>query len=181
MNIMLCIGYNMQIPVCSLWAPVVDAHSGMVLKIMLLPPSVPSPPLSLMAVDVGSSTVSLTWSPPTEQNGILLYYRLVARQNGNNTETLLVYIPAKTSSSNTSTSDMVEGTANRRNMSLANTAGDLPAVNISVAYTLSGLTPRTDYVITIEAGTSVGYGNRSDELHIQTAAYTAGVCVCMRA
>ena len=44
--------------------------------------------------------------------------------------------------------------------------------------------PHTDYVITVEANTSAGYGNRSDELHVQTSrqcAVCVCVCVCARA
>ena len=136
---------------------------------MSLPPSVPSPPLSLMAVDIGSSTVCLTWSPPTEPNGILLFYRVMARQMGGDTEWVLVDILA-----NTSTSNKIQVNANE-----SDTADheDLPTANAAVAFTLSGLSPRTDYVITVKANTSAGYGNRSEELHIQTA---AGRRMCTR-
>ena len=162
--------------------------------IYLLPPSVPSPPRSLMAVDVGSSTVSLTWLPPAEPNGILLFYQVVARKVGGNTEDILVDIPANMStadllSANTSTSDMVEVTANRSDMSMTNTTEDLPMTSAHVAFALSGLSPHTDYVITVVANTSAGYGNRSEELHIQTSKQYGmnilfmlceRVCVCMR-
>ena len=133
-----------------------------------------------MAVDVGSSTVSLTWLPPTEQNGILLFYQVVARQVGGNTEDILVDVPANMSaadlqftdtstSGNTSASDMVEVTVNRRDISLINTTENMPMTSTHVAFTLSGLSPHTDYVITVAANTSAGYGNRSEELHIQTS------------
>ena len=102
---------------------------------MLFAPSVPSPPLFVMAVDVSSSTVSLTWSPPTEPNGILLFYRVVARQEGGNTEGILVDIPT-------------------------NTTEDLPVTKVSVTSILSGLSPRTDYVITVKGNTSAGYCNQ---------------------
>ena len=142
--------------------------------IYLLPPSVPSPPRSLMAVDIGSSTVSLTWLPPAEPNGILLFYQVVARQVGSNTEDILVDVPANMStadllSANMSASDMVEVTANRSDMSMTNTTEDLPLTSTHVAFALSGLSPHTDYVITVVANTSAGYGNRSEELHIQTS------------
>ena len=142
--------------------------------IYLLPPSVPSPPQSLMAVDIGSSTVSLTWLPPAEPNGILLFYQVEVRQVGGNTEDILVDVPANMStadllSANTSASGMVEVTANRSDMSLTNTTEDLPMTSTHVAFALSGLSPHTDYVITVVANTSAGYGNRSEELHIQTS------------
>ena len=129
-----------------------------------------------MAVDVGSSTVSLTWLPPTEPNGILLFYQVVARQVEGNTEDILVDVPAKTSAS-----DMVEVTANRSDMSMTNTTEDLPKTSTRVAFALSGLSPHTDYVITVVANTSAGYGNRSEELHIQTKTQRAciHVCACM--
>ena len=129
-----------------------------------------------MAVDVGSSTVSLTWLPPTEPNGILLFYQVVARQVEGNTEDILVDVPAKTSAS-----DMVEVTANRSDMSMTNTTEDLPKTSTHVAFALSGLSPHTDYVITVVANTSAGYGNRSEELHIQTKTQRAciHVCACM--
>ena len=59
-------------------------------------------------------------------------------------------------------------------------AQDLPKENISVAFALRGLSPHTDYVITVVANTSAGYGNRSEELHIQTKMQRAcmHVCVC---
>ena len=131
-----------------------------------------------MAVDVGSSTVSLTWLPPTEPNGILLFYQVEARQVGGNMEDISVDVPANmsitdlpfsdtSSSDNTSASDMVEVTANRSDMSLTNTTEDLPMTSNHVAFTLSGLSPHTDYVITVAANTSAGYGNRSEELRIQ--------------
>ena len=83
---------------------------------------------------------------------------------GGNTEDILVDVPAKTSAS-----DMVEVTANRSDMSLTNTTEDLPVTRIHVAFALSGLSPHTDYVIAVVANTSTGYGNRSEELHIQTS------------
>ncbi len=97
---------------------------------------------------------------------------------GGNTEDILVDVPANkstadlsssdTSSGNRSASDMVEVTANRSDMSLTNTTEDLPMTSTHVAFTLSGLSPHTDYVITVVANTSAGYGNRSEELLIQT-------------
>ena len=127
-----------------------------------------------MAVDVGSSTVSLKWLPPAEPNGILLFYQVVARQVGGNKEDILVDVPANMSTAdllsvNTSTSDMVKVTANRSDMSLTNTTEDSPITSIHVAFALSGFSPHTDYVITVVANTSAGYGNRSEELHIQTS------------
>ena len=98
---------------------------------------------------------------------------------GGNTEDIIVDVPANmptvdlsftdTSSANTSTSDMVEVTANRSDMSMTNTTEDLPMTSTQVAFALSGLSPHTDYVITVVANTSAGYGNRSEELHIQTS------------
>ena len=136
-----------------------------------------------MAVDVGSSTVSLTWLPPAEPNGILLFYQVVARQVGGNTEDILVDVPANMStadllSASTSASDIVEVTANRSDMSLTHTTEDLPMTSSHVAFALSGLPPHTDYVITVVANTSAGYGNRSEELHIQTKTQRACIHVC---
>ena len=71
---------------------------------------------------------------------------------GGNTEDILVDVPAKTS-----------------DMSMTSTTEDLPMTSIHVAFALSGLSPHTDYVITVVANTSAGYGNRSEELHIQTS------------
>ena len=99
---------------------------------------------------------------------------------GGNTEDILVDVPANMStadllsantaaSAKTSASDMVEVTANRSDMSLTNTTEDLPMTSTHVAFALSGLSPHTDYVITVVANTSAGYGNRSEELHIQTS------------
>ena len=136
-----------------------------------------------MAVDIGSSTVSLTWLPPTEPNGILLFYQVVARQEGGNTEDILVDVPANMSttdllSANTSASDMVEVTADRSDMSLTNTTEDSPITSTHVAFALSGLSPHTDYVITVVANTSTGYGNRSEELHIQTSKQCSNIYLC---
>ena len=104
---------------------------------------------------------------------------------GGNTEDILVDVPANMStadllSANTSASDMVEVTANRSDMSMTNTTEDLPMTSTHVAFALSGLSPHTDYVITVVANTSAGYGNRSEELHIQTKMQRAcmHVCVC---
>ena len=134
---------------------------------MFLPP-VPSPPLSLMASDADSSSVSLTWSPPAEPNGILLFYRVVARQVGGNQAEIIVGISA-----NMSTSDMAELPANRSDLLMTNvsTADDV------VAFTLTNLLPHTDYVITVQANTSAGYGNKSEKLHVQTSMLF--VCVCV--
>ena len=93
---------------------------------------------------------------------------------GGNTEDILVDIPASMStadllSANTSASDIVEVTANRSDMSMTNTTEDLPMTSIHVTFALSGLSPHTDYVITVVSNTSAGYGNRSEELHIQTS------------
>ena len=137
-----------------------------------------------MAVDVDSSTVSLNWLPPAEPNGILLFYQVVTRQMGGNTEDILVDIPANMStadllSANTSALDMVEVTANRSDMSMTNTTEDLPLTSTHVAFALSGLSPHTDYVITVVANTSAGYGNRSEELHIQTSKqYSINIYLC---
>ena len=141
-------------------------------------PSVPSPPLSLMAVDADSSTVSLVWFPPTEPNGVLLFYRMVARQVGSNRGEIVVSITA-----NTSTSDM------KSDLLMANATEDLSTANDFVSFTLTGLSPHTVYVITVQANTSAGYGNRSEELHIRTdpgecvcvACVCVCVCVCVRA
>ncbi len=97
-----------------------------------------------------------------------------------NTEDILVDVPANmstadlsftdtSSSDNMSASDMVEVTANRSDMSWTNTTEDLPITSTHVAFALSGLSLHTDYVITVVANTSAGYGNRSEELHIQTS------------
>ena len=74
-------------------------------------------------------------------------------------------------SANMSTSDMVELPANRSDMLMTNvsTADDV------VSFTLTNLSPHTDYVITVQANTSAGYGNKSEELHIQTSM----LCVCV--
>ena len=99
---------------------------------------------------------------------------------GGNTEDILVDVSANvstadlsftdtSSSANTSTSVMVEVTVNRSDMTLTNTTEDLPMTSIPVAFALSGLSPHTDYVITVVANTSAGYGNRSEELRIQTS------------
>ena len=135
-------------------------------------PSVPSPPLSLMAVDADSSTVSLVWFPPTEPNGILLFYRVLARQVGSNRGEIVVSIAA-----NMSTSDMIEFPVSKSDLLIANTTEDLSAANDFVSFTLTGLSPQTVYVITVQANTSAGYGNKSDELHITT---DPGVCACVR-
>ena len=97
---------------------------------------------------------------------------------GGNTEDILVDVPANmstadlrfsdTSSANTA-SNMVEVTANRSDVSLTNATEDLPMASTHVAFTLSGLSPHTDYMITVVANTGAGYGNRSEELRIQTS------------
>ena len=40
------------------------------------PHSVPSAPLNLNISDVGPRTINLTWSPPANPNGVLLFYQL---------------------------------------------------------------------------------------------------------
>ena len=75
---------------------------------------------------------------------------------GGNTEGILVVIPADMSS-----------------------AEDLATTNVSIAFALSALSPHTDYVITVEANTCAGYGNRSEELHIQTSRHHVSLVVCM--
>ena len=137
--------------------------------ILFLPP-VPSPPLSLMASDADSSSVSLTWSPPEEPNGILLFYRVVARQVGGNPAEIIVGISA-----NMSTSDMAELPANRSDMLMTN----MSTTDDVVSFTLTNLLPHTDYVITVQANTSAGYGNKSEELHVQTSMLVDCVCVCV--
>ena len=108
---------------------------------------------------------------------------------GGNSEDILVDVPANmstadlsftdtSSSAKTSASDMVEVAANRIDMSLTNTTEDLPMTSTHVAFALSGLSPHTDYVITVVANTSVGYGKRSEELHIQTKTQRACIHVC---
>ena len=125
-----------------------------------------------MAVDIGSSSASLAWFSPMEPNGILLFYRVVARQVGDNTSEVVDYLSA-----NMSISDVVEFPVNKSGMSMANTSQVLSTTNVSIAFTLTRLSPHTDYVITVEANTNAGYGNRSEELHIQTSMQ----CVCVRA
>ena len=110
---------------------------------------------------------------------------------GGNTKGILVDIPADMSSAdmslanvstaNTSTSDMTGITDSRSDTLMANTAEDLATTNVPVAFALSGLSPHTDYVITVEANTSAGYGNRSEELHIQTSIGCVHTCVCVHA
>ena len=135
-------------------------------------PSVPSPPLSLMAVDADSSTVSLVWFPPTESNGILLFYRLVAKQVGSNRGENVVSIAANMLTS--------EFPVNKSDLLMVNTTEDLSTANDFVSFALTGLSPNTVYVITVQANTSAGYGNRSKELHIRTdPGASRSVCVCM--
>ena len=136
---------------------------------MLFLPAVPTPPLSLKASDIDSSMVSLVWFPPMEPNGILLFYRVVARQVGGNTAEITVDTPA----------DKTEITANKSDMLMANTSEDLTAANDFVTFNLANLSPHTEYVITVEANTSAGYGNRSEELQVKTdPGVRACVCVC---
>ena len=122
-----------------------------------------------MAVDIGSSSVSLTWFTPIEPNGIILFYRVVARQVEDSTAEIVVHIPASMS-----TSDIEVIPANKSDMLIANTSEDMLATEVFIAFTLMGLSPQTVYVITVQANTSAGYGNRSEELHITT---DPGVCV----
>ena len=138
-------------------------------------PSVPSPPLSLMVVDADSSTVSLVWFPPTEPNGILLFYRVLARQLGSNRGEIVVSIAA-----DMPTSDMVEFPVNNSDLLMVNTTEDWSTANDFVSFTLTGLSPHTVYVITVQANTSAGFGNRSKELHMRTdPGASRSVCVCM--
>ena len=132
---------------------------------MMILPSVPSPPLYLMAVDVGSSSVSLTWFPPMKPNGILLFYQVMASKVGGSTAEIVGDISA-----NVSTFDMVKIPAKESDLE------DLSTTNVSIAFTLTRLSPHTEYVITVAANTSAGYGNRSEELHIKS---DLGVCACL--
>ena len=91
----------------------------------------------------------------------------MARQERNNIEEIVVDTPA----------DIREITANKSDMPLTAKSDDSSTTNISVNFTLTNLFPNTEYVITVEANTSAGYGNRSQELHIQT---DPGVCVSER-
>ena len=77
---------------------------------------------------------------------------------GSNTAEIAKYIPA----------DMREVTANKSDMPLTNKSEDSSTTTVLVTTTLTSLFPNTEYVITVEANTSAGYGNRSEELHIQT-------------
>ena len=77
---------------------------------------------------------------------------------GGNTVEIVKYIPA----------DKREVTANKSDMPLTNKSEDLPTTTVPVTTALTNLFPNTEYVITVEANTSAGYGNRSEELHIQT-------------
>ena len=86
---------------------------------------------------------------------------------GGNTAEITVDTPA----------DKTEVTANKSDMLMANTSEDLTAANDFVTFTLTNLSSHTEYVITVEANTSAGYGNRSEELHIQT---DPGQCVRVR-
>ena len=101
---------------------------------------------------------------------------------GGNTEDILVDVSAKMSTADllsANTSDMVEVTSNISDSSMTNTTEDLPMTSTHVAFALSGLSPHTDYVITVVANTSAGYGNRSEELHIQTSKqYSRNIYLC---
>ena len=87
------------------------------------------------------------------------------------TAEIVVHIPASMS---TSYIEVIP--ANKSDMLIANTSEDMSATEVFIAFTLMGLSPQTGYVITVEANTSAGYGNRSEELHIRT---DPGVCVCV--
>ena len=45
---------------------------------------VPTAPTSLMVVDVGDTTVTLSWMPPDPPNGIITDYRVRYRERGSN-------------------------------------------------------------------------------------------------
>ena len=81
-------------------------------------------------------------------------------------------------SANMSTSDMAELPANRSDMLMTNASKEASTADDVVSFTLSNLSPHTDYVITVQANTSAGYGNKSEELHIQTSMLVVCVCVC---
>ena len=72
--------------------------------------------------------------------------------------------------------DMREISANKSDMLFTAKSEDSSTTNISVNFTLTNLFPNTVYIITVQANTSAGYGNKSHELHIQT---DPGVCVCV--
>ena len=77
---------------------------------------------------------------------------------GSNTAEIVTYIPA----------DMREVTANKSDMPLSNKSEDSSTTTVNVTATLTNLFPNTEYVITVEANTSAGYGNKSEELHVKT-------------
>ena len=77
---------------------------------------------------------------------------------GSNSTEIVKYIPA----------DMREVTANKSDMPLTNKSEDSSTTTILETAAVTNLYPNTEYVITVEANTSAGYGNRSKELHIQT-------------
>ena len=65
---------------------------------LLLPPTfppcpVPSAPLNLTVSAIGRHFVNVTWSPPANPNGILLFYQLEYSIVGQSSMTL--YVPAK--------------------------------------------------------------------------------------
>ena len=75
-----------------------------------------------MAVDIGSSAVSLTRLPPTEPNGVLLFYLVVATEVGDHSGDTFVDLIATTS-----TTDMLQVTPNSTNgISMTSMAQDLP-------------------------------------------------------
>ena len=81
-------------------------------------------------------------------------------------------------SANMPTSDMVEFPVNKSDLLMVNTTGNVSTANDFVLFTLTGLSPHTVYVITVQANTSAGYGNRSEELHIRTdSGASRSVCV----
>ena len=63
---------------------------------------------------------------------------------------------------------MREVTANKSDMPLTNKSEDSSTTIVLETAALTNLSPYTHYVITVEANTSAGYGNRSEELHVKT-------------
>lgn len=115
-------------------------------------PPDPDEPTNFLATPIDSTSISLTWGPPRDPNGIIISYHLDASVGGQDSYILTT--------------------------GLENIMDPLGGSDL-MSYTLTGLHPYVLYQFRLSASTSAGMGNATEVKEAMTEQAGSSLCVYM--